>query len=531
MSHSAQKKAVIYCRISDPKQAVRGDGLRSQETRCREFARMKNYDVVEVFQDNMTGERSDRPGMLNLLAYIRKHRSRGFVVIIDDISRIARGLEAHLALRASIAKAGGVLESPSVEFGEDSDSILVENLLASVSQHQRQKNGEQTKNRMRSRVMNGYWVFQAPAGYKYKLTPGRGKMLVRDEPVASIVQEALEGYASGRFETQAEVMRFLQNNPLFPKDGSGIVRNERVSVLLKQCAYAGYIEAPSWGVSLRAAQHEGLISYQTFQRIQERLRGIGRAPHRKNLNEDFPLRGYVVCADCATPLTACWSKGSHSRHPYYLCPKRGCDSYGKSIRRDKIEGEFEELLQSVQPTERLFKVARKMFRTLWDNRLSQAEAQGKALSAQLIKIERQVSQLLERILDASVPSVIGAYEDRIRKLEEDKLVIQERMANATHPASSFDDTLRTALEFLANPWILWSSGRLDDRRAVLKLAFADRLKYTRENGFRTADLSLPFKVLGAFAGSKSQMARPKGFEPLTPRFVVRKRAGTYLLVA
>jgi len=58
-----------------------------------------------------------------------------------------------------------VLESPSIEFGEDSDSILVEHLLASVSQHQRQKNGEQTRNRMRARLQGGYWVLNAPMGY------------------------------------------------------------------------------------------------------------------------------------------------------------------------------------------------------------------------------------------------------------------------------------------------------------------------------------------------------------------------------
>ncbi|MEM1079663.1 MAG: hypothetical protein AAGI09_14175 [Pseudomonadota bacterium] len=67
-------------------------------------------------------------------------------------------------MRTSLADAGGRLESPSIEFGEDSDSVLVENLLASVAQHQREKNGEQTKNRMRGRLMNGYWVFSAPIG-------------------------------------------------------------------------------------------------------------------------------------------------------------------------------------------------------------------------------------------------------------------------------------------------------------------------------------------------------------------------------
>jgi site-specific DNA recombinase len=519
MSDNKQKKAVIYCRVSSTKQTTAGDGLKSQETRCREFARLKNYDVVEVFRDDVSGSLTERPGMKVMLAFMRKRRAAGgMVVIIDDVSRLARGLQAHLDLRSSIASAGGVLESPSIEFGEDPDSILVENLLASVSQHQRQKNGEQTKNRMRARVQNGYWVFQAPVGYKYVRVSGSGKLLKRDEPVASVVQEALEGYASGRFETQADVMRFLQNHPLFPKDKSGIVRNQRVSILLRQHAYAGYVDAPSWGIGLRPGQHEGLVSFETFKRIQDRINGIDRAPRRRNLNVDFPLRGFVLCADCGTALTACWSTGSHSKHPYYLCPKRGCDSYGKSIRREKLEGEFEALLQSVTPSQKLFKVARAMFAELWSRRLAQAESQSKALGAQLIKVERQVGQLLERILAASVPSVIAAYEERIRKLEEDKFAIKEKMGKAAHPVSSFDNTLRTALEFLANPWNLWVQGRLEDRRAVLKLTFANRLEYVRGSGLRTANLTLPFRMLGASEIGENTMAHPVGFEPTTFAF-------------
>lgn len=520
MSGTAQRQAVIYCRVSSLKQVTVGDGLKSQETRCREFARMKGYEVVEIFKDDITGKLIERPGMKAMLAFIRKRRTSGTAVLIDDISRLARGLQAHLELRGAIAKAGGILESPSIEFGEDPDSILVENLLASVSQHQRQKNGEQTRNRMKARIQNGYFVFQAPAGYRYARVSGRGKMLVRDEPAASVVQEALEGYASGRFENQAEVMRFLQANPLFPKDATGIVRHQRVGILLTNPVYAGYVEAPDWGVSLRAGQHEGLISWQTYKRIQERLNGATYAPRQKNINEDFPLRGYVGCAHCGTRLTACWSKGTHGKHPYYLCPKRGCESYGKSIRRDRIEGEFETLLQKLQPSERLFKVAVTMFKELWDHRLKQGESQAKALGAQLVKVERQVAQLLDRILDASVPTVIRAYEAKVRELEEQKLLIEERMAGESHPAASFNDGLRTALGFLASPWNLWNTGRLEDRRAVLKLAFAGQLEYARNEGFRTTDLSLPFKVLGAFSAEKKEMAHPKRFELLTPRFVV-----------
>jgi DhnA family fructose-bisphosphate aldolase class Ia len=79
---------------------------------------------------------------------------------------------------------------------------------------------------------------------------------------------------------------------------------------------------------------------------------------------------------------------------------------------------------------------RAAFKEAWDYRLGQAQAQAKAMGAQLIKVEQQVNRLLERILDASLPSVIMAYENRIRALEEEKLVIHERVANAGGPKES-----------------------------------------------------------------------------------------------
>jgi len=156
------RPAVIYARVSHAKQKTKGAGIDSQITRCREFAAYKGYAVDAVFEDDASGSLTARPGMNAALEHLRKIADQDPVLLIDDISRLARGLDAHLALRRSIAIAGGSLESPSIEFGEDSDSQLVENMLASVAQHHRQKNGEQTKNRMRARLMDGYWPFANP---------------------------------------------------------------------------------------------------------------------------------------------------------------------------------------------------------------------------------------------------------------------------------------------------------------------------------------------------------------------------------
>jgi site-specific DNA recombinase len=188
--------AVIYCRVSSAAQTKRGDGLASQETRCREYARMRSYTVVhEPFVDDTSGSLVERKGMQAMLAFLRKNRALKLRVLIDDISRLARGVKAHIELRTAIMIAGGELESPTVEFGDDADSELQEYILATVAQHQRRKNAEQTKARMRARVMNGYWPFACPIGYRYEKKDGRGKMLVPNEPFASIIREALEGYA------------------------------------------------------------------------------------------------------------------------------------------------------------------------------------------------------------------------------------------------------------------------------------------------------------------------------------------------
>ncbi len=156
-----------------------------------------------------------------------------------------------------------------------------------------------------------------------------------------------------------------------------------------------------------------------------------------------------------------------------------------------------------------------MLRDLWDHQVAQAASQVKALRVRLLEVEKNIEQFLERILDARLPSVMTAIEERIRKLEEDKLSIKDQMASVALPASTFEDVTRTALEFLSNPLKLWNSERLEDRRTVVKLAFLDRLEYVRGEGYRTADLSLPFKVLRDLEEGKKEMARPRGVEPLS----------------
>lgn len=519
MDHTSKQKAVIYCRVSSVKQLKDGDGLASQETRCREYAKHKNYTVIGVFKDEgVSGSLINRPRMQLMLAFLKEYKNKeNLIVIIDDISRLARGLDAHLQLRIAISDAGGKLESPTLEFGEDSDSQLVENLLASVSQHQRQKNAEQSKNRMRARAMNGYWVFQAPLGYRYSKVAGHGKLLIKNEPLASIIQEAIEGFASRRFETQSEVKCFLESRPDYPKDKNGEIHYQRITEIFSRPVYAGYIDLPDWGIHMQPAKHEPLVSFEVWNNLQIRLTsGQSTAPLRKDIHEDFPLRGFIVCACCNQPMTACWSKGRSRAYPYYLCRTRDCPEDGKSIRKETLERAFEDLLAQLQPNQDLFLVFGKMLKNAWELRMTNTKQDADTYVIQLRQIEKKSLQIMDRILETDNHMLVKAYENQACLLEKEKILLKERMQNCGRPLASFDETFRTAMDFLANPCNLWASERIEDKRTVLKLVFASKLPYDRKEGFRTAPIAQPFLLFQGFQGHESEMVRVVGVEPTRP---------------
>ncbi|WP_420485409.1 recombinase family protein [Heliomarina baculiformis] len=512
------KLAVIYNRVSSHKQTVEGHGLKSQEVRCREFARMKSYEVVAVFVDDISGGKSERPGMRNMLTYLTQYRKNQVVVIIDDISRLARGLEAHLALRASIKGVGAELESPSIEFGEDSDSILVENLLASVSQHQRQKNSEQTHNRMRGRLLNGYWPFHAPKGYKAERRRGYGKVLMIDEPKASIVREALCGFASGRFRSQAEVTRFLNAAQVFRK-GKGVkFKQDHVKALMLNPLYAGYVGRPEWEVPWHRGEHEALITYETHLRIRDKLREQSYAAARKDISSDFPLRGFIICDECGTKLTGYWAR-SHTlkRYAYYQCRLKSCAYYGKAVPKAKLEEEFEQILKRLVPDSRTIKIFRALFERAWKERAKRSKAEETEIKSAIKQLEHRIDDSLDQLSELENRKVIKAFEKRVSDLQEQQAVLKEKLVEVSPKSTeAFEKVFELAMEFLSSPWKYWQNGSLETKLILIRLTFQAPIAYRRGSGFRTPKTTFPFKVLKVLSADVGQVAARRGIEPLFP---------------
>ncbi|GFE52506.1 hypothetical protein So717_42590 [Roseobacter cerasinus] len=284
------------------------------------------------------------------------------------------------------------------------------------------------------------------------------------------------------------------------------------------------MQAEKWNIARRKGRHEPLVSHAVFNKVQKRIAEGTKTPRRANIGDDFALRGYVCCDACDAPLRSCYTKGgSGGRYAYYLCHTKGCSEYGKSIRREKLEGDFETLLRSLRPAAPLYRIVRDMFWDAWDQRNAQCGESRKALTANLRKFERQIDKYVDRIGDAGSAAAIAAYERKIASLEDERLLGEEKLAESSARTGAKDreakGKIELALTFLANPWKLWETGDKTLRKLVLRLTFSERLRYRRNEGHRTPQVTVPFTFFG-ISDAKCQMVPGGGIEPPTRGFSI-----------
>src|SRR5262249_21346704 len=147
--------------------------------------------------------------------------------------------------------------------------------------------------------------------------------------------------------------------------------------------------------------HEALISEETFSQVQQVL--SGRKPTmaaRKKLNPNFPLKAFVKCGECGTPLTGGSAKGRHKRYDHYWCRNSACKA--TKIRREKLEREFLLLLNRLQPNAEAASSFPKIAGRVWAQKQGDANSEVKRLNAKLDDAKLLKSELLKQKLRGDI---------------------------------------------------------------------------------------------------------------------------------
>lgn len=109
MTDRRPAKALIYCRVSTTKQEDEGNGLESQEMRCRQYAQSMGYEVEAVFPDSVSGggDFMKRPGMVALLSYLDAQPGTNGYVVILTTSSVSRAIPNSISVYGRLSDCAG----------------------------------------------------------------------------------------------------------------------------------------------------------------------------------------------------------------------------------------------------------------------------------------------------------------------------------------------------------------------------------------------------------------------------------------
>lgn len=137
-------KVIGYVRVSTEEQAREGLSLSAQEAKLRAYCALYDLELVDVVSDaGVSAKTLDRPGLASALAALESGAAEGLLVAkLDRLTRSVRDLgtllEGYFASRFSLLSVGDQIDTRTA------GGRLVLNILASVSQWEREAIGERT---------------------------------------------------------------------------------------------------------------------------------------------------------------------------------------------------------------------------------------------------------------------------------------------------------------------------------------------------------------------------------------------------
>jgi site-specific DNA recombinase len=155
-----------YVRVSTDRQADQGVSLDAQKQKIRAMAIVQGVELLEVIVDGGESAKSlKRPGMVKLLAMV----DAGLVqtVIIAKLDRLTRSVKDLCELLERFQRRGVALVSvaESLDTGSAAGRLVL-NIMAAVSQWEREAIGERTRDALQHMRANGERVGNVAFGYR-----------------------------------------------------------------------------------------------------------------------------------------------------------------------------------------------------------------------------------------------------------------------------------------------------------------------------------------------------------------------------
>lgn len=504
-----KERGLGYWRVSADDQ-VRGASLGEQDRAGRRWFADRGIACVRTFTEEGQSARSrNRTELRAAFDFIRDERRAGRridVFLVNDLSRFTRNLEDQLAIKRELAALGCRLDSVMMPLREDAHGKAAQGMFGVINQFDSDLKSEKVAACMLARTREGNWLHPAPLGYRNRRTEDGARKWIEPDPVLGpIVAAAFRAVADGA--RLVDALASATAGGLRGRIAGGRVLMKTFRAMLQHPIYAGKVRSNRHGFTVDG-QHEPLVDAGTFQRVQARLRpGPGGAAPRVKENADFPLRGFVRCEHCGSPLTAAWTRGkSGGRYAYFSCWKDGCKKVRVAGRvlEDTFCAELDRRRVDVRLLPLLELACRERAKERENDRATASARASRRLVDLRVKRERLIDAFVyERALSREL------YDGQMQRLEREIAEAEFQLMSPAEGARDVADMLALAKPMLTAPAALWLGATYGLRRALQAFVFPSGATYGPE-GLRTPEVRSLFSGLQPNFGEEGRMVAPAG---------------------
>jgi len=309
-------RAAIYSRISRAEDGDRS-GVERHAELCRQLCELRDYEVVDVYEDNDLSATSKRPSYERLLKDLPSPKF-DFVVAYEQ-SRLARDEIDWATFRNTYVSSGKSL----IEFVRGGTTDLSSSAGRTTSGIMSVVDAAE-KERIRQRITDKHQEIAAkglyhggrrPFGYEPVKLPGakQGSTLRIREDEAVLVREAADKILEGR-SLYGICRDWNERGEPTVKGGPWTATSLRR--ILRSPIIAGIREHYEARVP---AQWPGILTERTWQQVCTVLGNPARQPRKPNKARSYPLAGVLICGACGRRLTGMNRGTAENVHRKYGC--------------------------------------------------------------------------------------------------------------------------------------------------------------------------------------------------------------------
>lgn len=458
-----KRKALKYRRVSS-KDQEKGYSLDAQDELMDSYAKKHGYDIVGDFCEAETAKRAGRKLFNDMIKYIRNHPDVR-VILAEKTDRIYRNLKDYLTLdefkdlEVHLIKENTIISEKSTsheKFIHGIKVLMAKNYVDNLSE-------EVIKGQTKKAKENIY-PSTAPIGYVNDEDPlTRRRVIFIDKERAPFIKRAFELYATGDYSS-------LYINNLMYKEGLRTRKGNKFSKaamerMFKNIFYTGRFTYK--GITCDDAQHDRLISDDTFNIIQERL---GTQIKARSHTVEFPYSNMIQCGVCGGFLTAELKKG---RYVYYHCSdyhRQGCkkDSY---INQDKIDKAIMELLSRFDYSDKFVQDVLGAVIEIHEKKNNYNHETVSSINKQIETIQRRIERAYVDKVDGNIPEEFWKSQNRIWHAEKDELY--ERLKKINEFDNQFYTNAETLLKWCKNSHDIFKKGTAEDKRFIAKIVLSN----------------------------------------------------------